>query len=221
MLSITGVAVVLSRGLSVTTGNAAVGCFCVDCFVGLSGCFVGLPTTGFAELDEPPCSVVALLACEAKGFEGIVGDTNFGDVVGVVREDELDDVVGDTVSLTVDGEEAIGAIDGDFVVDDKDDKEVSISIAGDFIGGCVIFTDGLVVGTEVGLEVVTSRLLEGASIVSSMGDPIGFGVNGCNVGVSVISTRKDPSSLDAASSPPFVEASVVVLTMSGVVVGFS
>ena len=186
---------------------------------------MGLPTTGFAELDEPPCSVVALLACEATGLEGIAGDTNeegeFDDVVGVVREDELDDVVGDTVSLTVDGEEAIGAIDGDFVVDDKDDKEVSISIAGDFIGGCVIFTDGLVVGTEVGLEVVTSRLLEGASIVSSMGDPIGFGVNGCNVGVSVISTRKDPSSLDAASSPPFVEASVVVLTMSGVVVGFS
>ena len=107
------------------------------------------------------------------------------------------------------------------MVDDKDDKEVSISISGDFIGVCVIFTCGLVVGTEVELEVVTSGPLECASIVSSAGDPIGFGVNGCNVGMGVIYMRKDPSSLDAESSPPFDGASVVVLSMSGVAVGLS
>lgn len=195
-----------------------IGCFHVGCFVGLSVtlsimcCFVGLSMTGFAELGEPPCSAVVLLAGEATGSEGIVGNANeeveFDDAVGVNREVELDVVVGDNVSLTIHGEETIDATDGKFVMDDKDGKGVSISSSGDFVGGCMVSTDGLVVDTEVGLEAFTSGLLEDALAKSSVGDLVGFDANGGNIGKGVLSMRKEPSSLDAASSPPFVGASV-------------
>ena len=138
-----------------------------------------------------------------------MGDANeeveFDDAVGVNREVEFDVVGGDTVSLTIDGEETI---DGDFVMDDKDGKGVSTSSSGDSVGGCVVSTDRLVVDTEVGLEASTSGLLEDALARSSLGDLVGFDVNGRNVGKGVLSMRKEPSSLDAASSPPFVGASV-------------
>ena len=141
-----------------------------------------------------------------------MGDANeeveFDDAVGVNREVEFDVVGGDTVSLTIDGEETIDAIDGDFVIDDKDGKSVSTSSSGDSVGGCVVSTDGLVVDVEVGLETFISGLLEDALAKRSVGDLVGFDANGGNIGKGVLSMRKEPSSLDAASSPPFVGASV-------------
>ena len=148
--------------------------------------------TVYHELGEAPCSVVALLTGASEGTEEVVGDTIGGVELANVNVDvgevKFDDSVGDAASLTIARE---GAGDADFVMDDTD---------GEAVGDCVTFTDGFASGTEVGLEVVASGLFDGASVVFFVGDLVGLGVSGCDVGTVVTSTRTDSTSMNEGAS---------------------
>ena len=73
------------------------------------------------------------------------------DMVGEdIAEFEFDCVVVDTVSLTIAGEGARDTIDGDSVVDDTVDEDVSLCSSGDLVGGIVAAaSSGLLKGAPV------------------------------------------------------------------------